>query len=198
LLEIVDNTEGVTITSQASSADFISVFYKVDDLAQSILYPDGYPSVYILRIHEGRHRRDKATFFSLRLENDSQNVIYNNKLDNETVQFLFEKQVFDPLSGLYEVRKRVLEVGNSEYIEVFDNKKRWNVEVQILRKERIKIPAGEFDTIVIKPILQSEGIFLKKGDVFIWLTDDERKIPVKLQSKVKIGSIEARLIDGVY
>jgi hypothetical protein len=194
-MEIEDTPEGTIITTRAMSTEFISIFYKVDDVAQSILYPDGYPSTYILKIHEGRHRRDKATFFWVKQDNEPQKVIYNNKLDNETVEFYLEKQAFDPLSGFYEIRKRHLMVGRSEYIDVFDNKKLWNVEVQVLKKERVTTPAGEFDTIVVKPILQSEGIFLRKGDIYIWLTDDEEKIPVMMKSKVKVGSFVARLVE---
>ena len=197
-LELEDSPDGVTITSRAVSAQFISIFYRVEDLAQSILYPNGYPSLYVLKIHEGRHRRDKATYFNIRPDNETQQIIYNNKLDNETVEFNFERPAFDPLSGLYEIRKRQLEVGRSEFIDIFDSKKLWNVEVQVLRKERITTPVGEFNTIVIKPIMQSEGIFMKKGDIYIWLTDDEKKIPAMIKSKVKIGSFVAKLVDGNY
>jgi hypothetical protein len=197
-LEIENTPQGVTIISKARSAEFISLFYKVEDLAQSILYPDGYPSNYILNIREGRHRRDKAVIFGIKSYNEPQKVIYNNKIDDETVEFYLEKQAFDPISGFYEIRKRQLVVGRSEYIDVFDNKKLWNVEVQVLRKERIATPAGEFDTIVIKPILQSEGIFLRKGDIYIWLTDDEEKIPVMMKSKVKVGSFVVKLVERTY
>ena len=197
-LELKDTPEGLTITSRAVSAEFISLFYKVEDLAQSILYPNGYPSLYVLKIQEGRHKRDKATFFNMRPDNETQHIIYNNKLDNEIVEFNFEQPAFDPLSGLFEIRKHQLEVGRSEFITVFDSKKLWNVEVQVLRKERITTPVGKFNTIVIKPILQSEGIFMKKGDIHIWLTDDEKKIPVMIKSKVKIGSFVAKLVDGFY
>jgi hypothetical protein len=72
------------------------------------------------------------------------------------------------------------------------------VEVQVLKKERVSVPAGTFDTVVVKPILKSEGIFLRKGDVYIWLTDDDKKIPVKMKSKVKVGAINAVLVGGTY
>jgi len=194
-MEVEDTPEGVTITSLATSAEFISVFYKVEDLAKSILYPDGYPSTYILKIREGRHKKDKFTSFGMKLDNGSQKVIYNNKLNNEIVEFNLERQAFDPLSGFYEIRKRQLEVGRSEYIDIFDSKKLWVTEVQILGKERISVPAGEFNTIIIKPLLKSEGIFMKKGDIYIWLTDDDKKIPVMMKSKVKVGSFVAKLVE---
>jgi hypothetical protein len=197
-LDFEDTPEGITITSRATSATFISIFYRVDDVAQSTLYSDGYPNKYTMKIREGRHRRDKATYFGIKPEDGPQKVVYNNKLDNETVEFNFEKQAFDPLSGFYEIRKRPLKVGHPEYLDIFDSKKLWNVEVQVLRKERIRVPAGEFDTIVIKPLLQSEGIFMKKGEVHIWFTDDEKRIPVMIKSKVKIGSFKAKLVEGDY
>ncbi|MDZ4383589.1 MAG: DUF3108 domain-containing protein, partial [Thermodesulfovibrionia bacterium] len=55
-LEVENTPEGIRIMSRATSAPVISIFYKVEDIAQSILYPDGYPSSYILKISEGKHR----------------------------------------------------------------------------------------------------------------------------------------------
>jgi hypothetical protein len=46
--------------------------------------------------------------------------------------------------------------------------------------------------------MKSEGIFYKKGDILIWLTDDEKRIPVLLKTKVVVGSITATLIGGQY
>jgi len=106
--------------------------------------------------------------------------------------------VFDPISGFYYLRTLRLEVGKSVYVTVFDSKKVWNVEVQVLRREKITLPIGAFDTIVIKPLMKSEGIFYRKGDIIIWLTDDIKRIPVMVQTKVKIGSIVATLVGGSF
>ncbi len=191
--DIGNTADGVAITSRAESTEFISLFYKVDNFIQSRLYPDGYPKNYRIRIREGRHKRDKEVNF-LNSENSPHKVVYQNKLDNETAAFDSEKKVFDPLSGFYEIRKKPLQVGRSEHIDIFDSKKFYSVEVQVLRKEHVSVPAGEFDTILVKPILQSEGIFLRKGDIYIWLTDDERKIPVMIKSKVKVGNFTVELV----
>jgi hypothetical protein len=89
-------------------------------------------------------------------------------------------------------------VGTSYYIDIFDCKKLWNTEVKVLRREEIETPLGKFRTVVIKPLLKSEGIFARTGDMYIWLTDDDRRIPVLMKSKVKIGSITATLVGGNY
>jgi len=52
---------------------------------------------------------------------------------------------------------------------------------------------GELGTVIVKPELKSEGLFQSKGDILIWLTDDEKRIPVKVETKVPVGNIVARL-----
>ncbi len=84
-------------------------------------------------------------------------------------------------------------VGRPVHVTIFDDEKVWNVEVQVLRKERVQTWAGTFNTIVIRPVMKSSGIFRRHGDIYIWLTDDARRMPVMLESKVKIGSIKAVL-----
>jgi hypothetical protein len=192
------SSEGISIQSRATSASFISLFYKVDDITQSTLYPDRYPKRYMLKLREGRHRRNKSTQFGITSGNGSQKVIYRNILDKKTLEFDLAGKAFDPLSAFYEIRHRELTVGKSQFLNVFDSKKLWTVEVKVLRKEKIALPSGDFDTVVISPVLQSEGIFLKKGKFHIWLTDDDRKIPVMVKSKVTIGHFTAKLIEGTY
>ncbi len=193
IMKYKSTPEGITISTHATSTSFISLFYKVDDRAQSILYPDGYPKENSLKIHEGRTRKEKIVYFERSMDGISQKIIYSDKLKGETSEFYPEKPVYDPLSGFYELTKRALMVGESEYVDVFDSKKILSTEIKVLRKEKIHVPAGEFDTIVVSPLLKTEGIFLKKGAMHIWLTDDKEKIPVLFKSKVKIGSFTAKL-----
>jgi len=191
--EVDQTDEGTTITTRAVSLPFFSIFYKVEDISQSVLRSDGFPSSYILNTREGKHRKDRVTLFGQKSSDEPQKIIFTNKIDNSTKYFELDRQAFDPLSGFYEMRKRQLEIGRSEYLDIFDSKRLWNVEVKVLRKEKIKVPAGEYDTIVINPLLKSEGIFSKKGEIHIWLTDDEKKVPVMIKSKVKVGIINAKL-----
>ncbi|MBI4823215.1 MAG: DUF3108 domain-containing protein [Nitrospirae bacterium] len=69
----------------------------------------------------------------------------------------------------------------------------WDVEVSVLRKEKIKTPLGIFDTIVVKSSMRSAS---KKNEIRMWLSDDERRLPVRVKMKVKVGSITAELVDS--
>jgi len=199
-LEIVKEKGHAKIISTARSVDWLSAFYMVDDRIESVLKNSqtmsfiGLPENYRVRVREGSHRRDKEAIF----DHANQQVTFIDHIRNEKKTFQIGENTLDPLSGFYFIRTIKYEVGESVYVDIFDSKKLWNVEVQVLRKEKIKTRLGEFDTVLIKPLMKSEGIFNRKGDLYIWLTDDLRRIPVKMQSKVAVGSITATLVGGRY
>ena len=53
--------------------------------------------------------------------------------------------------------------------------------------------AGTFKTIVVEPLVKEGGLFKSEGRIVIWLSDDERKLPVRVNTKVLIGSIDVEL-----
>jgi hypothetical protein len=63
----------------------------------------------------------------------------------------------------------------------------------VLRKERIRVPAGSFDAIVIQPVIKTKGIFSENGHAEIWLSDDDRHIMLQLKSKLSFGSLNLYL-----
>jgi len=66
----------------------------------------------------------------------------------------------------------------------------------VLGRERVKVPAGEFDCVAIEPMLNAGGIFKNKGRLVIWITDDARRMPVLMRSKVTIGSVSVLLVEA--
>ena len=92
------------------------------------------------------------------------------------------------------MRTKKLEVGKKYEFDVGTGKKNWPLVVEVVRKEKIKVPEGKFKTFVVIPKLREEGIFKAKGELEIWITDDDRKFPVKMRSKIEFGSITAVLI----
>ena len=187
-----NGNDGYKIVSTARSADYISLFYKVRDMAESETRGSSFASMsYRIRTREGRHVKDLGVIFA---GNDGRKktafMDYTFKKERD---YITPRGIMDPLSSFYFVRTLPLVVGKPVYVTIFDDEKVWNVEVQVLRKERVRTWAGTFNTIVIRPLMKSSGIFRRNGDIYIWLTDDARRMPVMLESKVKIGSIKAIL-----
>jgi len=199
-LEVLENGPYIQFVSRAVSSDFVSIFYRVEDLAVSSLLKETHkilpvkPYSYKLKTSEGRHKKDKEVYFDFK----EKKALYFNYLDKEQRVFDINETTMDALSCFYYVRYLPLAVGKSIYVDIFDNKKLYKAEVQIVRKEEIETPLGTFKTILIRPILLSEGIFSRKGDILIWITDDAKRLPLLLETKVKVGAIKATLTGGKY
>ncbi|MBI3539470.1 MAG: DUF3108 domain-containing protein, partial [Candidatus Eisenbacteria bacterium] len=86
-----------------------------------------------------------------------------------------------------------LPLGGSMVFDYHASRKSQPLEVKVLGRQRVETPAGTFDCVVIEPILKAGGIFKNSGRLVIWLTDDDRRIPVMMKSKVTIGSISCVL-----
>jgi hypothetical protein len=182
------------IVHTAVSADWMKWIYKVDDRIVSLVTTSphdqvGVPVKFTEKIYEGRPRYDKEVDFDFRT---MKATVRDNKEKRTTLHDVTAR-TYDSLSSFYAVRDTPLTIGKSIYIDVFDGKKLHATEVQVLRRERIRVKAGEFNTLVIKPIMRTKGIFEKTGDVFIWLSDDQRRLPVKMSSAAKIGAVTAEL-----
>ena len=188
------------IVSTARSADWIRFFFPVDDRIESYLTSGtpplyiGSPRLYQERKHEGKTITNREARFD-RLKLEVTTTDHRNK--NEKTQPI-TKRTYDTLSSFFYFRTIPLQVGTSYFIDIYDCNRLWNTEVKVLRREELVIPLGRFKTIVIQPLLKSEGLFARTGDLFIWLTDDDRRIPVQMKSKVVVGSITATLTGGSY
>jgi hypothetical protein len=102
-------------------------------------------------------------------------------------------RVQDVLSALYFVRTLPLEVGQSIAIANHIDGKNYPLVVKVHGRERVKVDAGEFDCLVVEPILRGPGVFTQKGRLTVWLTDDDVRMPVLMKSKVVIGHVAAIL-----
>jgi hypothetical protein len=189
VLEAFNEKDALRITSRARSAPVISTFYTVEDFAESVIIK-GRATHFKIKQHEGRYKSDKETIFDVGKGKITYFDYRKKKKDEHSINGF----VWDVISGFYFLRAQPLTVGSTVYVDVFDSNKFLKAEVSVLRREKISVSGrGEIDTVVVKPDLKSEGLFHRKGDIFIWLTDDEARIPVKVETRVSIGRVVAEL-----
>ena len=80
-----------------------------------------------------------------------------------------------------------------------NTRQNWPLVVKVLRKEKVKTPAGRFDAFLVQPFLRHEGLFIQKGDrLRVWLSDDAKRVPVQMKVDVFFGSITAKLAKMVH
>ena len=105
-----------------------------------------------------------------------------------------QKSVENPLddgSFLYFIRTVPLEVGKTYEFQRYFRPDRNPVTIKVLRREKVKVPAGEFEAIVIQPIINTPGktMFSKGGNAHIWLSDDDKRYMLQMKSNLPVGSI---------
>jgi hypothetical protein len=177
-----------TLVARAESNGFFSRFYKVRNRIESFWDTTGHFSRrYTENRREGGHRvRNEIVF-----DYANQQAVYQ---DGRT--FPIPPGVQDALSSFYYTRTRPLPMGGSVYFDYHASRKSQPLEVRVLGRQKVETPAGTFQCVAIEPILKAGGIFKNKGRLVIWLTDDERRMPVMMKSKVAVGSISVLLVEA--
>lgn len=99
----------------------------------------------------------------------------------------------DDGSFLYFIRTVPLEIGQEYSFDRYFRPDRNPVRIQVLRRERVRVPAGTFDAVVIRPIIKSRGVFAENGRAEIWLTDDSNRLMVQMKTHLKFGSLNLYL-----
>ena len=180
------------LVSLARTKPFIDNFYKVEDHVESLFDPATRTTRFFrIRQREGSYR----SFREMTFEPSKRRVLYQ-KNGKEPQTIALDSMVQDPLSILYAVRAMSLSVGQSVHMSIFDRGETWNAEVRILEREQLQLPIGTFKTLKVQPILHEASIFQKKGEMFVWLTDDAQHVPVQMRSTIMIGTVEAQLIEA--
>lgn len=185
-----EGKRSVQFISTARSGGIVSAFYPVSDTIISMV--DSEDLCSIAYSFDSKHGRRKKRRFLL-FDQDARKVQYVS--DGTTGIYEAPYRVQDALSSLYYLRTRDLIMGVPLRIDVFDTGKAWSVDILVHGKERIKTELGEFDTIKVSTYPKYEGVFQHKGEIIMWLTDDARKVPVLMKSKISIGSIVGTLTE---
>lgn len=199
---VKDSFPAYHIISTARSTRTFDIFFKVRDRVESVLDAHGIFSWGFKKsLREGRYKYDllvdydqvygKAYIEAVRYYDEEPLRVK----EREEFELDIPKYVIDILGAFYYVRTQTLRPGMPVHMLNQDNKKIYNLTVIVQKREQIKVRAGKFNCIVVQPQLQGDAIFKQKGKLWVWLTDDELKIPVQMKSKAFIGSVTTELVD---
>lgn len=181
---------------KVTSYPFLDLFYKVRDTISSYVAMDFTRSYYYRKNQrEGRTRRDIIVEFDW----DTNQAGYSNfGIQKPPVDIL--PGTLDPLSLVYFARLQDLDQIDEIVVPVTDGKKCIIGKANIVKREYITIESRIFDTYLLEPDIEEiGGVFekVKNAKIRVWLTADDRRIPVRVESKVPVGSFTAELISMV-
>jgi hypothetical protein len=178
------------------SAGIVSKLYKVNDDYRSVLREGLCASTVTINSEEGKRKREtKVTF------DQAANKVHYLERDLIKQTTVLAKEtpipecVHEYLGGLMRLRGAKLEVGQSAQFLLSDGKRVANVRVDAQEREQVKTPAGSFSAIRHEVHMFNDVLIPRKARLFVWLTDDARRLPVQIRVRMQflIGTITLAL-----
>lgn len=186
-LETVNDTTCYKVLFSVRSTPTFDFFFEVRDRYETYIDTAGiFPRRFEQHVKEGKYKRDYKAVF------DYQKYIAHT----DEGDFPIPLFVHDIMSAFYYARTldfSSAKPGQRFHLQNFYKGKVNPLDIKYLGAQRISVGAGTFDCIILEPLVVEGGLFKNEGRILIWLTNDERKIPVKVSTKVVIGTIDAEL-----
>jgi hypothetical protein len=193
----VNGKKSYRFTLHARSSSVFSLFYAVDDMAESFLdYEELIPYSYTIKAKESKQVRDVKSFFNWKT---MQAKTWDKKIKKgkDPEEKLYEWEILpysqNVFTAAYYMRCFQYTVGKNLSIRVGHEGKNIIMTAKVLREEKLKTGAGTFDTFVIKPEFEIDGVFKPVGDIFMWITKDQFHRIARIESKIKIGKVVINL-----
>lgn len=183
----INGRKAYDINFYVKSLESLEWIYKVRDWYKTSLDIGGiFPWQFEQHIREGDYRRDFEAKFDQK----------ENKAITDDSTYKIPEYTHDIVSALYYVRTWDLENMSKDsiaYLKNFYKDSTYTLGVKMLGRQTIEVEAGKFRCYVVEPLVQKGGLFKNEGKIVVWLSADDRKIPVKVATKVVIGYVGAEL-----
>jgi len=171
------------LIAQGTTSGTFDIFYKVRNRYDSYIDQENMlPYFYTENVREANYKHtDKVRFYQ-----DEKKIV------GDKGTFKGTDQTFDLVSAYYFARSldiTRLSVGEKINVNYFLHDGVSNLDIQYLGKERIKTQLGYFNCLKFSPAIQPGRIFRKDSKLYLWITDDKNRIPVKAQAEIIVGSV---------
>jgi len=182
------------ISSTARTYSFFDVFFKVRDRVESWWDKEKLlPHKFAKNLEEGSYRQHRIHTYDHTNKTSTYQKWSFKKKSFTTIEMSIPEKTQDILSAFYLVRTMDLRVGQRPVVSITVDGVTANTEIVVHRKEKVKTIFGQIECLVIEPKLKGEAVFKQSGRIWIWVTNDAYKIPVKMQSEITFGSFIAQL-----
>lgn len=191
--KVINERKVYHVRGEAKSSSVFNLFYRVNDSLETFFDYEGlFSHRFHLVLDESKQTRDSLELY----DSEKKETYYWNRWNHYKKGYTETKKFSpipafaqDSLSALYYLRTLPLKDGAVYTFPVVSEGKHWEAVVTVIGREQMETPMGRVRTIKVKPETKFKGVLQKKGDSYIWLTDDERRYVVRIEAKVKIGTV---------
>jgi hypothetical protein len=176
---LLSGKEAYHLRVRAWTSDILSLIYPIDDTID--YYLDVQTIVPLRQEFASSRKEDDVAIY----DQEKGTIVYRYKKDG-TIRKKVDAvpNVYDPVSVAYYFRTRDL-AAEEKGRPMYAGRKLWEVSARPVGFERIQTDRGEMDTIIIQPVIRKNGKVEDKGDLRMWMSRDERHLPVRLYAKFR-------------
>ena len=181
----------LAIRSTARTNRLLEKFYPVNDLLESLIDPATFlPVRFTKKISEGHYWTHEITTF----DHAQRRAYYESKKSGAKSDYAIDADTRDILSMMYFLRSRPFVVGSKVTYRVMADEKLYDFSIDIQSDEKIKTENyGTVASVKAEPKAAFQGLFIRKGRAWFWISRDPRQLAVKMAAQVPVASITLEL-----
>lgn len=195
--QVVDGKKFYNVRVEAKSSRALDLIWKMRDTITSTIEAKSLaPSKFTFSQRENAKVIDTVAHYDpptkkWTVRRDERKKVKNYDFDQPL-------NTLDPITAVYLARSQDFKVGDHLYFHIFGGKYRYLLDLEVEKRENVKIKSGNVDAFKIVPRvknLMKSGYAQRLNEAAIWISADERRVPVLLTSKIVFGSVYMELVD---
>ena len=194
---VVDGKKVINVRVDAKTSRALDLIWKMRDVILST-----FDAKTLAPVHYNFSQRENSRVIDTDAKYDAstkQWKVYRTQVGHRTRDYQFESNnTLDPISAIYLARSIDFKVGDRLYFKLFGGRYRYLLELFIEKKEMVELESGKsIEAFRILPRVQNttkKGYAGRLNEAVIWISADERRLPVKLSSKIVFGTVYLDLI----
>lgn len=181
------------VVAKGKTTGFASWFFKVDDRYESYFTKDQHlPLKFIRKVNEGGYTMDLEVDFK---PDEKKAVLKDLKRDKE-FHFDYKNNLQDIISGLYFLRNApsLNQMNIGDFFEMdmlYDDDGIFSFKLEFLGPDTLKTTFGKVPCLKFRPYVQSGRVFKEQESITLWVSNDQNRIPIRIQANILVGSIKA-------
>jgi len=196
--EWVDGQKLYNIRVEANTSKVLGLIWKMRDTITSKINANGLtPSQFTFSQRENSKVIDTVASFDRSTKVWS---VHRDERKKGTKRYQFDQpnNTIDPITAVYLARSLDFKVGDHLYFHIFGGKNRYLLDLEVERKETIQLKSGSIEAFKFVPRIQDvlqEGYAARFNEAAVWISADERRLPVMLKSKIVFGNVYIEISD---
>ena len=149
-----------------------------------------------LHINDSKERREARSIF----KHSESKAIYWHKAENKAGEkderkheWKTEEYTQGAMSVLFYLRNFVLRPGKVLKFNLANRNKNIPMQIEVLKREELVTKQGKFKALKLRASVKNDGKLQQTGHSYFWVSDDDRKMILQFEFRLKIGTLYGKL-----